>query len=230
MKRVQYLIVAVLSIIVVLLLIDGCRQRAHNKNLVDQLSEYKIENQNYRSERQKDSSLIVTQNQTILSQKEALKLGLLELDNKIKQVQSQLQAKLKISVVEKDVPFIPTNYADTSGWVRDRNGTLVRTDSISVPQDYGLIEKWFKVKGTIKKTGIRIDTLDLPAKFTVTYGKEKSGFLGLGRTPVVQVKSDNPYIDVSSLNNIVVKKPKNILNSPFLYLGTGIILGIIVVK
>lgn len=230
MKRVQYLIVSVLSIIVIILLIDGCQQRAHNKNLVDQLSEYKIENQNYRSERQKDSSLIVTQNQTILSQKEALKLGLLELDNKIKQVQSQLQAKLKISVVEKDVPFIPTNYADTSGWVRDRNGNLVRTDSISVPQDYGLIEKWFKVKGTIKKTGVKIDTLELPAKFTVTYGKEKSGFLGMSRTPVVQVKSDNPYIDVSSLNNIVVKKPKTIFNSPFLYLGTGIILGIFVAK
>lgn len=230
MKQVKYVVIGFVILCLISWGIDGCNQRKQKDELVKQLSEYKIENKFYRSERQKDSSLIVTQNQTIMSQKDAIRLGLLDVDKRIKSIESQLQAKLSVTVVKKDVPFIPTNFADTSGWVRNKDGVLIKTDSISVPQDYGLAEKWFRIKGTIRKSGLKIDTLELPAKFTVTYGKEKSGFLNLGRTPVVQIKSDNPYIDVASLNNIVVKKPKSFFNSPLFYGSVGIILGIFIAK
>jgi len=230
MKKIKYVVFAFVILCLISWGIDGCNQRRQKDELVKQLSEYKLENKHYRSERQKDSSLIVTQTQTIMSQKDAIRLGLLEKDKRIKSIESQLQAKIRLSVVEKDVPFIPTNYADTSGWVRNKDGVLIKTDSISVPQDYGLAEKWFRIKGTVRKSGLKIDTLEVPAKFTVTYGKEKSGLLNLGRTPVVQIKSDNPYVDVTSLNNIVVKKPKSFFASPVFFGTLGFILGIFIAK
>lgn len=230
MKRVLYVVIAALILILISLLYDSCNKEKQREQLVSQLSEYQIKEKVFRSERQKDSTLIVTQNQTIMAKDEAIKLGLLEIDKRIKQVESQLQAKINVVIREKDVPFIPSGYADTTGWVRDEKGNLIKTDSISVPQDFALNEKWFQIAGTVKKNGLKLDSIKLPSKFTITQGSEKSGFLKLGRTPVVQVKIDNPYIDVSALSNIKVKKKKNILNSPFLYLGVGVVGGFLLKK
>jgi hypothetical protein len=230
MKRVFYVAFGFLVLIVISLLYDGCQKEKEREKLINQLSEYQIENKVFRSERQKDSTLIVTQTQTIMSKDEAIKLGLLEIDKKIKDVESQLQAKINVIIKEKDIPFIPNGFADTSGWVRNDKGEIIRKDSISVPQDFALNEKWFQISGTVKKNGLKLDSLKLPSKFTVTQGNEKSGFLNLGRTPVVQVKIDNPYIDVSALSNIKVKKSKSIFRSPFFYFGVGIAGGILLGK
>jgi hypothetical protein len=230
MNKVVYVLLVFLVIALISLLWDGCKKEKEREALIGQLSEYKIKDKVFRSERQKDSSLIVTQKQTIMSQDEAIKLGLLEVDKRIKEVENQLQAKINVIIKEKDVPFIPNGYADTSGWVRNDKGEVIKTDSISVPQDFALNEKWFQIAGTVKKTGLKLDSIKLPSKFTVTQGKEKSGFLNLGRTSVVQVKIDNPYIDVSALNNIKVKKNKSIFSSPFFYLGIGVAGGILLVK
>lgn len=230
MNKVFYVAFGFLILVLISLLWDSCNKDKERKELMNQLSEYQIKEKVFRSERQKDSSLIVTQNQTIMSKDEAIKLGLLEVDKRIKEVESQLQAKINVVVTEKDVPFIPNGYADTTGWVRDDKGQVIRTDSISVPQDFALNEKWFQISGTVKKSGLLLDSIKLPSKFTVTQGKEKSGFLNLGRTSVVQVKIDNPYIDVSSLSNIKVKKKKSVFNSPFFYLGVGVAGGFLLKK
>lgn len=230
MKKIKDVVLVFILIALFSLLYDTCQKQKERDRLIRQLSEYQINDKVFRSERLKDSTLIVTQNQTIMSQKEAIKLGLLDIDNKIKQIENQIQAKINVVIKEKDVPFIPNGYADTSGWVRNDKGDVIRTDSISVPQDFALSEKWLQIGGTIKKTGLRLDSVKLPSKFTITQGKEKSGFLNLGRTPVVQIKIDNPYIDVSALSNIKVKKNKNIFNSPFFYIGIGLAGGIFLFK
>jgi len=229
-KRLKIVLIGFIVLCLISWLIDSCKQKEINKKLVQQLSEYQISDKKFRAERQRDSSLFVTQNQTIMTQREAIKLGLLEIDKRIKQVESQLQAKINVRVVEKDVPFIPNGYADTTGWVKDENGVVIKTDSISVPQRFALKEKWFNVGGIVKRNGLTIDSLNLPSKFTVTYGKEKTGFLNLGRNQVVQIKTDNPYLDVTSLNNIVIKKPKKFYNSKLFYAGIGILAGFYLAK
>jgi hypothetical protein len=229
-KRLKSVVVVFLAMCLFSWLFYTCNQKNINKQLLRQLSEYQIENKRFKAERQKDSSLIITQNQTILSQKEAIKLGLLETDKRIKEIESQLQTKIKIKVVEKEVPFIPDGFVDTSGWVKNDQGEIIKTDSISVPVKFALNEDWFKIEGMVKKNGLKIDTLQIPSKFNVTFGKEKTGFLGLGRNAVVQIKADNPYLDVTSINNIVVKKPKKFYNSPIFYFGIGILSGIFLAK
>lgn len=229
-KRVKIVIIGFLLLCLLSWLFYSCEQNRINKQLLGQLSEYQLQNKKFKAERQKDSSLIITQNQTILSQKEAIRLGLLETDNRIKKIESQLQTKIKIRVVEKEVPFIPDGFVDTSGWVRNNLGEVIKTDSISVPVKFALNEKWFKIEGVVKKNGLKIDTLQMPSKFNVTFGKEKTGFLGLGRNAVVQIKADNPYLDISSINNIVVKKPKKFYNSPIFYVGIGVLSGIFIAK
>lgn len=224
-KRLKIVLIGFIILCLICWFIDSCNQRKLNKKLVQQLTEYQIENKRFRAERQKDSSLIVTQNQTIMTQKEAIRLGLLEMDKRIKQVESQLQAKIQVRIIEKDVPYVPNGYADTTGWVKNEQGEIIRTDSISVPQRFALSDKFFNVEGEVKKNGLKIDTLAIPSKFTITYGKEKTGFLNLGRNPVVQIRTDNPYVDVTSLNNIVVKKPQKFYNSKIFMFGVGVLGG-----
>jgi len=230
MKRLQTVIIVFLIFVLSAYVFDSCQKQKKYEALISQLKQYEIENKAYQKQRLKDSSLLIVQEQTILSKDEAIKLGLLEMDKRMKSVESQLSAKINVVIKEKDVPFIPNGYADTSGWVRDQNGNVVRTDSISVPQNFGLSEKWLSLNGQVTKTGLKLDSLKLTSNFKVTFGKEKSGFLKLGSKPVVQIKSDNPYLDLSSINNIVIKEKKKFYKSPLFIFGVGLASGIFLVK
>lgn len=237
--NLHYLYIGIISALIILMLLVKVQSCNQHKQLINQISQYELKEKEFKTQRLKDSSTIVTQEQTNLTLKEAYRLGLIEKDKQMAKIQSQIQEQSQIAVRGKDVPYIPKGYVDTtgkhlvdtSGWVHDVTGHVVRTDSVSVPMAFGLSEKWFKVKGTVKKEGLTIDTLIMPNKMIATIGIKKTGFLNLGRTPVVTVKNTNPYIEVSGLNNVVVKKKKGILKSPFFW-GTvvGLVGGIFITK
>lgn len=225
-SEVKYLRIAliVMGFLIVVLMLRSCDDRKNYGRLQSQLSEYQLKEKQYEVKRLSDSSTIATQSQTILTQKEAIEMGILELQKQMKEVQAQVKQKSEVVIKDKPIPFIPSGYADTTGWVRDASGNVIRKDSIAVPQRFSLKEKWFNIDGYVKKTGLNIDSLSIPNKTTVTIGKQKSGFLGLGRDPVVTVKNDNPYVNVTGLDNVVIKKKKPFWKSPFftLLVGTGI--------
>lgn len=221
MKKSSGLLFTILVILVIASIFDRCQLIKKNDRLISQLSEYQIVGKQFETKRLADSSTIATQTQTILTQKEAIQLGFLRLEDKIKEVQSQVIIKTIPKITEKQVPFIPSGYADTTGWVRDTHGTIIRKDSIAVPQRIYLSEKWFTIDGYVKKDGVKIDSLTMPNKTIVTIGSQKSGFLGLGREKVVMVKNENPYVNVTGLNNIVIKNKKKFWQSPIFYTIIG---------
>lgn len=213
-----------LVIVAIFFLFKSCEYARERDKLVSQLGEYRIKEKAFETKRLSDSSTIATQSQTIVSQSEAIKLGLLELDDKMKKVQAQVKAKAEVVIVEKPVPFIPNGWVDTSGWVRDESGKVIRQDSIAVPQRFKLDEKWFNIDGYVKKSGLIIDTLKIPNKTTMTVGYKKTGFLNLSKEAVVQVKNDNPYVTITGMDNVVIKNKRPFWKSPLftLLIGTGI--------
>ncbi len=204
----------------------GCNSaRQERNNLLSQIAEYQLKEKQFTAKRLSDSSTIVEQSQTILSQKEAIKLGMAELDKKMRDLQVQVRQKSEVRVVDKLVPFIPDGWIDTTGVVLNGQGEIIRQDSISVPKRFQTNEKWFNIDGLVTKQGILIDSLSIPNKTTVTVGTKKTGFLGLGSEAVVTVKNDSPYVNVLGLDNIVIKNKKKWFQTTAFKVGVGIAVG-----
>lgn len=230
MKKINRIVYLVLAIIILVLLWRGCEAERDRSKLISELGEYRLNEKVFEVQRLKDSSTLATQTQTIMTQKEAITLGLLELEKTMKEVQSQVKQKSTTTIIEKQVPFIPDGYVDTTGIVRGENGEVVRRDSIAVPTRFKLNEKWFNIDGLVKIDGLVIDSLTIPNKTIVTIGYKKSGFLNLSKDAVVQVKNENPYVNVTGLDNIVIKKKKKIWQNPLVHIGIGVVFGYYITK
>jgi len=225
----------VMLAIVLILLWQGCELKKEKQNLLSQVSEYKLGDKAYRNRIMADSSTISTQSQTILNQKEAIRLGLLQMDGEIKKAQSQVRQRQEVVIKEVEVPYIPHGYTDTTGWYkRLKSGEVSKevidsmaNNCILVNTGFKKDDKWYAMSGTIQKKGIAIDTFKLSNESDVTIGYKRSGFLGLKKEPIVEVKNTNPYLSVSKLNNVVIKKDKSIFENKLFWTGIGTLIGIL---
>ena len=222
----MWLVVALM----VMLIFRECKRTIDQDKLLSQLAQYQLREKKFEVERNKDSSTIAYQEQTLLTMAEANKLGLIEMDRKMKSLQSQVRQQSQVQIVEKPVPFIPDGFADTTGLVRNEQGDVIRRDSIAVPTRFKLSEKWFNIDGLVKKDGLLIDTLTIPNKTVVNVGYKKAGFLNLGKQAVVSVKNENPYVNVTGLDNVVIRNKKKFWQSPLFGIGVGILVGLKIKK
>jgi hypothetical protein len=229
------LMLLILTIIILLLFFKGCEMKKDYDNLLKNSSSISTLENKFEKKSLKDSSTMATQNQMLLSQVEALKLGVLKLNGDIKIVQSQVSQKQEIKIDSFFVPFIPTHFADTSLWMaRIKNGDSSRylidslmNNSVIVPQPFKMEEKWFKMYGKVQKKGLLLDSFLLTNESTITLGYKKSGFLNLKKEAVVEVNNTNPYVDVTKLKNVVIKEKKSILQSKLFWFGVGLVGGVV---
>ena len=226
-KLTPYIIFA---LILLALIWKSCEDARDKEKLINQLSEYQLKEKAFEVKRKGDSSTIAIQSQTLLTQKEALKLGLLELENDMKAIQSQMKQKTVTTIVEKQIPFIPDGFADTSGLVRNEAGEVIRKDSVSVPMRFQLKEKWFAIDGYVRKDGLKLDSLMIPNKTIATVGYKKAGFLNLSKDPVVTFKNENPYVNVVGMDNVVIKNKRPFWKNPLFTIGIGVVLGQLIIK
>jgi hypothetical protein len=235
----QKIINIVLAFIILILLWKGCEIQREKDELVDQVSAYSIGEKAFKKKLQDDSSTIATQTQTIMTQGDAIKLGLLKLDGEIKKVQSQVRESQEVIIKKVLVPFIPDNYVDTTkGWYASlKSGQITKSlvdslmfHSLIVPRGFKKEDKWFTIDGIVRKDGVMVDSLKIPNESSVTIGYKKSGFLNLGKTPIVEIKNSNPYIDVTKMSNIVIKKNKSVFSKKGFWIGVGIIGGLFIQK
>ena len=145
--KIRNLIIIAMGLVLLALLYKGCQDASDRKNLINQLAEYSLKEKAFELKRLADSSTLATQTQTIMSQKDAIALGLLEMQKGMKEVQAQVKQKAEVVIVEKQVPYIPDGWADTSGLVKNEKGEVIRRDSIAVPTRFKLNEKWFNIDG-----------------------------------------------------------------------------------
>jgi len=227
MNNIKNGLIVLMALIIAALWISKCSNNNDRKDLISQLENFKISEQQYKVKINKDSSTIATQQQTFLTQNEALKLGLLTLENKIKKLQSYVKYETKILIDSVDVPFVPKNFADTSGMGSRSEHYIVKTDSISVPTGFDLKSEWFSISGEVRKAGLHIDSLVIPNKTKVTIGLERKHFFSK-LNPVVQITNDNKYIQLTSMSNVVIKQKRSMLHSKSLWFGLGIAAAVLV--
>jgi hypothetical protein len=223
-----------LLIVVILLLLKGCEMQKDRDNLLTQMNTLKAGEKVFKTKILADSSTLSTQTQTILSQEEALKLGVLKLEGEIKKVQSQVRQLQDIQIRDIEVPFVPSGYTDTSGWYSKlKNGDTSRSicdsliaNSIIVPQRFSLEQKWYSIDGKVNKNGLLLDSFKIKNESSVTIGYRKYGFLNLKREPLIEIKNTNPYLSLSKVSNVVIKPNKSIFKSKAFWTGIGIFGGI----
>lgn len=206
-----------------------------HERLLTQISAYQVGEKAFKTKLLEDSSTLAQQTQTILTQEEAIRTGILKLEGDIKKVQSQVRQKQEISIEDIAIPFVPNGYADTTGWAKrikdgDRSDSTIDSllaNSVIVPSKFSKEEKWFSIGGEVQKDGIKVDSIKIQNESSVTIGYKKSGFLGLKKEPLVEIKNTNPYLSVTKMNNVVVKPNKSIFHSKLFWGGIGIIGGFI---
>jgi hypothetical protein len=209
-----------------------CNDYKEKERLLTQISAYEIANKAFQVKVKKDSSTIASQNQTILTQKEAIKLGLLKLDGEIKKAQSQVKQTQVIKIKQVEVAYVPDNYADTTGWRYFANNGImndsicdsIKENSVLLPKSFRMDNKWYGVHGQVKKFGVVFDSIKIVNESTVTVGWKRGGFLGLKKIPVVEIKNTNPYLSVSKMDNVIIKPNKNIFDKKGFWVGVGILI------
>lgn len=230
--------IAALVILLLLVIWKGCQLKADHDNLLNQVSSLQTGEKFYKTKVLADSSTIASQTQTILSQDEAIKLGLLKLEGDIKKVQSQVRQGQTINIDSVPIPFVPDNFADTSGWmVRLRQGDSSKAtldsllaNSIIIPKKFSLKDKWYSIDGKVLRDGLLMDSLKISNESSVTIGWKNAGFLGLKKEPMVEIKNTNPYLNVTQMSNVVVKKKKGLLQNPIFWTGLGFLGGAYFIK
>ena len=209
-----------LFVVILFLVWKGCEQKA-------QLSNFKIEVQKFKSGEQiflktinEEGGLILEQKQVILSQKDAINNNLLEI-NRLKKIKSQVKIISQIALDSVFIPFHDTLYIDTSNKINNALNSF-----ISVPRKFNISNMYYSFDGTVKKTGVILDSVRFNNQMTITFGLKSIGIFKKPN-PVVDIEYKSPYIKTTSLNNIVIKNELKWYEKKPVFFGFGIVGGIL---
>ena len=236
MNKINLLLYSIIAILIIIGLSQACHYQKKQDDLLSQISQYQLGEKAFTKKINADSSTIVQQEQTILTEKEAIKLGLLKLEGEIKKAQSQVRQTQLIKYDSISVAYVPDNFIDSSKWLfKFKNGfksndvidSLI-ANSIIVPKSFATKSKWFSINGKVNKENVLIETLSIPNESSVTVGWKRTGFLWLGKKQFVEVKNTNPYLSVVKLSNVVIEKKKGLLSKPVFWVAVGVVGGFLI--
>jgi hypothetical protein len=185
------------------MIITTCTLLRERNNLLGNLSNYQMREKAFKLELRKDSSTIATQSQTLLSQKEAERLKILVLEDKMKKVQSQVTTKTTTGLSDVVVGWAGViDEEATNGTIEHDTLVIADTNCLKIPKRFEVKEKFYQISGEVIRQGINL------------FSKKES---------VVQIKNTNPYVKMQSMNNIVIKPKKPFYEHPIFLISVGII-------
>ena len=161
---------------------------------------------------------IAEQDQIILTQKDAIAYNLLEISN-LKKVNSQVTIKTITKIDSIYIPIIDT----IDRVIYDTTGIAF----LKLPTKFGLENEWYSLFSTVNRGGLLIDSLSLFNRQTVTLGLKSNGIFK-SPTPTVIVQNENPYVNISSMRNVVIKDNTRFYDKKGFWFGVGIGTGILI--
>lgn len=161
---------------------------------------------------------IAEQDQIILTQKDAIAYNLLEISN-LKKVNSQVTIKTITKIDSIYIPIIDT----IDRIVYDTTGIAF----LKLPTKFGLDTEWYSLFSTVNRSGLLIDSLSLFNRQTITLGLKSNGIFK-SPTPTVIVQNENPYVNISSMKNVVIKDNTRFYDKKSFWYGIGIGTGILI--
>jgi hypothetical protein len=209
-KFKKYTIYVVIGILIILLLLSNRRIN----NYQDIISNVNLQNQKFKSESLENGEKLYEQEQIILSQKEAIKNGLLELEN-LKKIESQVKI---VTITKIDTLLI--SHIDTV--IKKINGS----DYLKLPQNYTFGDDFFNFDAKINVNGLFVNNINIYNETKINVGYKRDGFLK-PLEPIVEIKNTNPYMNLTMMNNVVIEDKKGLFEDKKTWLGVGVLIGLI---
>jgi hypothetical protein len=204
------------------LIITTCTLLKERSGLLGNLSNYQMREKAFKVELKKDSSTIATQSQTLLSQKEAERLKIIVLEDKMKKVQSQVTTKTNTGVNDIVVGWAGIIDDSSESYIQHDTLVVADTNCLRIPKRFEVNEKFYKISGEVIKQGIKFDSISFPNETIVTVGERKQNLFSK-KESVVQIKNTNPFVKMQSMNNIVIKPKKPFYEHPIFLIGVGVL-------
>lgn len=208
----------ILLIFLIVQTVDSCEGHKKIQSLNSVISNLDIENQKFKTELNKKDEKVISQAQIIITQKEAIKNGLIEID-KLKKIKS----KVKI-VTETKVDTVYIEYYKTI------------IDSLNQEPfdyknyfDYQEPKGWYSINGYATNLGIGIDSLRVKNDFSIYIADKKLNIFGKSN-PEVILLNKNPYTETIKMHNIVIRYEQPFYNNKYLWAGVGFVGGVLLAK
>ena len=213
---IQKILIVGLSLVCLFIFWQGCNKSNELADFKTQIALLEKGEQVFWEKTDQDGKKIAEQSQVILTQKDAIEQGLLEI-GRLKKVKSQVRVITKTEIDSVFVKFDPDTIpiTDTS------------SNYIIVPKTFTLSDKWYNLSGTVLKGGLFIDTMGFINEQTITIGMQSNGWFKKP-SPVVDVANQNPYTRVQGLNNVVIKEDLKFYDKKGFWFGSGVAVGILV--
>lgn len=208
-KILTFVVVAVF----VLLAAISCESRKKYERTLQALQQLQMDKDSLVVRVEEDGSKIAEQGQIILTQKEAIEANLLEID-KLKNVKSQVR------FVTQTV--VDTFYAEVGDAVLD-----TATNILIKPFTYTEQDNWFSLGGDFSNDFVRINSLNYRDEYQLTIADKKLGFFKKPE-PSVILKSNNPYTDIQSMQNIIITVDNPWYKRPWVWGALGFTTGYLV--
>lgn len=180
-----------------------------------EMRKFKLENLSFEDEVNEKGERIISQEQIILSQKDAIEQGILEV-NRLKKIKSQVSV-----VTETIIDTFIVNHTDTI--VEYRNGDAF----LKLPQSYLYETEHLNFGAEISKIGLKVNNISIFNTSSVTIGYKSNG-LFRKKSAVVEIQNSNPYVMTNSVGNVIIKEKQNPLTDYKVWGGVGFILGLLI--
>lgn len=142
-------------------------------------------------------------------------------------------AGTKLRAMELKEPEVVVRYKTRTKVVTQVElGETVYIDSfphLRLPRTFHRPGKWLEIGGQISRAGrLQIDSIIIPVSYTVAIGDTlRKGFLWRKRDKVVRLGIDNPYVQVTGMNNVIVAdRPKKWYETRAFAFALGGIVGV----
>ena len=203
--------------LIILLIFCGIiygKQRSIN-NFKSQIQKFNLDNLAFEEELNEKGQKIVTQEQIILSQKDAIKQGLLEI-NRLKKVKSQVNV-----VTQTIVDTFVVSHTDTIVQYFEGGAFL------KLPQSYTYLTDDISFGAEVTEKGLKVNNISIENSASITIGYKGNG-LFRKKTPVVELVNSNPYVQTNSVSNVVIEEKPNPLTDPKIWGGVGFLIGLFI--
>tara|TARA_R110002012_G_scaffold300777_1_gene500751 strand:+ start:998 stop:1657 length:660 start_codon:yes stop_codon:yes gene_type:complete len=203
--------------LIILLIFCGIiygKQKSIN-SFKSQMQKFQLDNLAFEEEINEKGQRIVSQEQIILSQKDAIEQGLLDID-KLKKVQSQVNV-----VTETIIDTFVVSHTDTIVQYIEGDAFL------KLPHTYNYYTEHLNFGAEISSQGLKVNNISILNTSTITIGYKNNGLFRKS-TPIVELKNSNPYVQTNSVGNVVIKENKSLIENPKVWGGLGLFLGLLI--
>ncbi len=219
---VQKLLIVVLTIISIIS-IRGCRLKdlALNSKGVE-LQFYQNKTQAVTQEKNKLGEQVTSQSLMMIDKDKALEKQLLANSN-LTEINNHYKVKLSTAITNVTAAYTSSSgdaaSADSSFnpimTVEEAKTKLPDSTEIAVVGTHFIKEdKWYMIKGSIQRNGIKFDSLSFVNEPTINIGyKRKSGIKGYfqKKEKTIEIINPNPYTTTTAMSNINFNPPKPVI-------------------